>query len=140
VTRKRGYIINIASLAGMIPGSAGSTLYGASKSFMVQFSRSLHLELEKDGVNVTAVCPGFTYSEFHDVTGSRAQVSKMPEFMWMTSQAVAEEGYQAVMRNKAVHINGRVNKGIALFAKYLPDQLGLTIMRARSRDFRKPQQ
>jgi hypothetical protein len=47
---------------------------------------------------------------------------------------VAEEGYQAVMRNKAVHINGRVNKGVALLAKYLPDQLGLTIMKARSRD------
>jgi short-subunit dehydrogenase len=104
---------------------------------MVQFSRSLHLELEKDGVNVTAVCPGFTYSEFHDVNGARDRVSKMPEFMWMTADAVAEEGYQAVMRNKAVHINGRVNKGVALLAKYLPDQLGLTIMRARSRDFRK---
>jgi short-subunit dehydrogenase len=137
VARKRGYIINVASLAGMIPGSAGSTLYGASKSFMVQFSRSLHLELEKEGVHVTAVCPGFTYSEFHDVTGSRAQVSKMPEFLWMQAERVAEEGYQAVMRNKAVHINGRVNKGIALAAKYLPDQLGLTIMRARSRDFRE---
>lgn len=139
VVRKRGYIVNIASLAGMIPGSAGATLYGASKSFMVQFSRSLHLELEKEGVNVTAVCPGFTYSEFHDVTGTREQVSKMPEFMWMTADAVAEEGYQAVMRNKPVHINGRVNKGVALLAKYLPDQLGLAIMRARSKDFRKTQ-
>lgn len=139
VARKRGYIVNIASLAGMLPGTAGSTLYGASKSFMVQFSRSLHLELEKGGVHVTAVCPGFTYSEFHDVTGAREQVSKMPAFMWMTSEAVAEEGYQAVMRNKAVHINGRVNKGFALLAKYLPDQLGLTIMRARSRDFRQTQ-
>jgi short-subunit dehydrogenase len=132
--RKRGYIINVASLAGMLPGSAGATLYGASKSFMVQFSRSLNIELEKDGVHVTAVCPGFTYSEFHDVTGSRERVSKMPEFMWMTADVVAEEGYQAVMRNKAVHINGRVNKGISLLAKYLPDQLGLTIMKARSRD------
>lgn len=132
--RKRGYIINVASLAGMLPGSAGATLYGASKSFMVQFSRSLNIELEKDGVHVTAVCPGFTYSEFHDVTGSRERVSKMPEFMWMTADAVAEEGYQAVMRNKAVHINGRLNKGISLLAKYLPDQLGLTIMKARSRD------
>jgi short-subunit dehydrogenase len=139
VARKRGYIVNIASLAGMLPGSAGSTLYGASKSFMVQFSRSLHLELENSGVHVTAVCPGFTYSEFHDVANIRERVSKMPEFMWMTSEAVAEEGYQAVMRNKAVHINGRVNKGFALLAKYLPDQLGLTIMRARSRDFRKPE-
>ena len=136
IARKRGYVVNIASLAGMVPGSAGSTLYGASKSFMIQFSRSLHLELEKQGVNVTAVCPGFTYSEFHDVTGAREQVSKMPKVMWMTAEQVAEEGYQAVMRNKAVHINGNVNKGIALLAKYLPDQLGLMIMRERSKSFR----
>lgn len=136
VERKRGYIVNIASLAGMIPGTAGSTLYGASKSFMIQFSRSLHLELAKKGVHVSAVCPGFTYSEFHDVTGSREAVSKMPKAMWMTAEAVAEEGYQAVMRNKPVHINGNVNKGIALLAKYLPDQLGLMIVNAQSRSFR----
>jgi uncharacterized protein len=136
VTRKKGYIINIASVAGMIPGSAGATLYGASKSFMVQFSRSLHLEQEANGVHVTAVCPGFTYSEFHDVAGNREQVSKMPEFMWMTAEAVAQQGFDAVMRNKAVHVNGPVNKGIVLLAKYLPDQIGLMIVRARSRDFR----
>jgi len=137
IARKKGYIINIASVAGMIPGSAGHTLYGASKSFMVQFSRSLHLENEKTGVHVTAVCPGFTYSEFHDVVGTRAQVSKMPAYMWMMADTVAEEGYQAVMRNKAVHVNGPVNKGIVLLAKYLPDQIGLMIVRARSKDFRK---
>ena len=136
VTRKRGYIVNIASLAGMIPGTAGSTLYGASKSFMIQFSRSLHMELAPKGVNVSAVCPGFTYSEFHDVANIREQVSKMPKMMWMTSEAVAEEGYQAVMRNKPVHINGNVNKGIALLAKYLPDRLGLMIMNAQSRSLR----
>jgi short-subunit dehydrogenase len=136
VARKKGYIINIASVAGLIPGSAGHTLYGASKSFMVQFSRSLHLEQEANGVHVTAVCPGFTFSEFHDVTGNRAQVSKMPSYMWMTAEAVAAEGYAAVMRNKAVHVNGPINKGIVLLAKYLPDQIGLMIIRARSRDIR----
>jgi short-subunit dehydrogenase len=61
----------------------------------------------------------------------------MPKFMWMTAERVAEEGYQAVMRNKAVHINGAANKGFALLSKYLPDQLGLVIMGARSRQFRK---
>jgi len=137
IARKKGYIINIASVAGMIPGSAGATLYGAAKSFMVQFSRSLHLEQEANGVHVTAVCPGFTFSEFHDVAGNRAEVSKMPEFMWMTSEAVANQGYDAVMRNKPVHVNGPVNKGIVLLAKYLPDQVGLMIVRARSKDFRK---
>jgi len=137
IARKKGYIINIASVAGMIPGSAGATLYGASKSFMVQFSRSLHLEQEANGVHVTALCPGFTFSEFHDVTGNREEVSKMPEFMWMTADVVAQQGYDAVMRNKAVHVNGPVNKGIVLLAKYLPDQIGLMIVRARSKDFRK---
>ena len=136
VARKKGYIINIASVAGMIPGAAGATLYGASKSFIVQFSRSLHLEQEANGVHVTALCPGFTYSEFHDVTGSREQVSKIPSYMWMNADVVAQEGYDAVMRNKAVHVNGPVNKGIVLLAKYLPDQVGLMIMRARSRDTR----
>ena len=134
--RKKGYIVNVASLAGMVPGSAGQTLYGAAKSFMVQFSRSLHLEMERQGVHVTAVCPGFTHSEFHDVTGSRELVSKLPPFLWMTAEAVAEEGYQAVMRNKAVHVNGRVNKGIAVAAKYLPDSIGLMIVRAQSKQFR----
>lgn len=132
IARKQGYIINVASLAGMLPGSAGHTLYGASKSFMIQFSRSLNMEAGKNGVHVTAVCPGFTYSEFHDVTGTRAQVSRMPKLMWMTAEAVAEEGYEAVMRNKPVHVNGRVNRSISLLAKYLPDSVAFSIMKARS--------
>jgi len=136
IAKRRGYIINIASVAGMIPGTAGQMLYAAAKAFMVQFSRSLHLEMEKHGVHVSAVCPGLTFSEFHDVTGTRAQISKMPAYFWMSAEAVAEEGYQAVLRNKAVHVNGGVNKGIVLLAKYLPDALGLSIMRARSRDIR----
>src|SRR5262249_16625815 len=108
IARKKGYILNIASVAAMIPGPSRPTLYGAAKGFMVQFSRSLHLEQEENGVHVTALCPGFTYSEFHDVTGNRAQVSKMPEFMWMTAEIVAQQGFDAVMRNKAVHVNGPV--------------------------------
>ena len=99
-------------------------------------SRSLHLEQEANGVHITALCPGFTFSEFHDVTGNRAQVAKMPSYMWMTAEVVAQEGFDAVMRNKAVHVNGPVNKSIVLLAKYLPDQVGLMIMRARSRDIR----
>ncbi len=69
--QQRGYgrIANIASLAGHVPGSAGHTMYAASKAFLIKFSQSLALENRTRGVNVCAVCPGFTYSEFHDVTG-----------------------------------------------------------------------
>ena len=55
-----GRIVNVASLAGLLPGSAAHTLYGASKAFLVKFSQSLHLEAEAAGVHVTALCPGFT--------------------------------------------------------------------------------
>jgi len=55
-----GRIINVASLAGLVPGSAGHTLYAASKAFLIKFSQSLALEkLPRWGVHVCAVCPGF---------------------------------------------------------------------------------
>lgn len=136
IARRCGYIVNIASVAGLIPGAAGHTLYGASKSFLIQFSRSLHLEQEGSGVHVTAVCPGFTHSEFHDVTGTRAQVSKMPSWMWMSAEVVAEQGYSAVKRNRAVYVNGWFNSGVVLLAKYLPDALTFQIARAGSKSFR----
>ncbi len=69
IQRRFGRIINVASLAGMVPGSAGHTLYGAAKAFMIKFSQSLLLENRKANVLTTALCPGFTYTEFHDVTG-----------------------------------------------------------------------
>jgi len=75
VERRFGRIVNVASLAGLIPGSAGHTLYGATKAYLVRFSQSLHLENLATGVQVSALCPGFTYSEFHDVNGTRVQMS-----------------------------------------------------------------
>jgi short-subunit dehydrogenase len=136
IARRRGYVVNIASVAGLIPGAAGHTLYGASKSFLIQFSRSLHLEQEGSGVHVTAVCPGFTHSEFHDVTGTREQVSKMPGFMWMSAETVAEQGYAAVMCNRAVYVNGWFNEGVVFLAKHLPDFVTFAIARAGSKSFR----
>ena len=134
--RGRGHIVNVASLAGLMPGSAGHTLYAASKSFLSKFSQSLALENSPRGVNVTALCPGFTYSEFHDVTGARAIVSKMPRMMWMHADAVAADGVEAVLRGDVVRIPGAVNRVIAWFGKHLPDQLGLLLMKRQSRRFR----
>lgn len=136
--QQRGYgrIANIASLAGHVPGSAGHTLYGASKAFMIKFSQSLALENQRHGIHVCAVCPGFTYSEFHDVTGSRAVVSKMPSWMWMTAEDVARDGVDATERGDIVRVNGRVNRFIKTLVKLLPDGMALNLVQKRSRDFR----
>jgi short-subunit dehydrogenase len=136
--QQRGYgrIANIASLAGHVPGSAGHTLYGASKAFLIKFSQSLALENRRHGVQVCAVCPGFTYSEFHDVTGSRAVVSKMPSWMWMSAEEVARDGVEATERGDVVRVNGRVNRFIKTLVKLLPDRMALNLVQKRSKDFR----
>ena len=136
--QQRGYgrILNIASLAGHIPGSAGHTLYGASKAFLIKFSQSLALENTTTGVKVCAVCPGFTYSEFHDVTGTRGIVSKMPKRMWMHAEEVARIGLDAAERGEIVYVTGRVNRAIKSLFKLLPDRFALRAMQKRSRDFR----
>jgi short-subunit dehydrogenase len=134
--RAYGRIINVASLAGHVPGSAGHTLYGASKAFMIKFSQSLALENRTRGVNVCALCPGFTYSEFHDVTGARALVSRMPKWMWMDADVVAEQGIDAVERGDIVYVNGRINRAIKAFTQLLPDRLALALIARQSRHFR----
>lgn len=132
-----GRIINVASLAGHLPGSRGHTTYAAIKSFLIKFSQSLNLESADDGIKVCALCPGFTYSEFHDVNGTRGAVSKMPSWMWQDAEDVAQSAYAACERGKAVHVSGRANKTIAALAKLLPDSLALSLMRSQSEKFRR---
>lgn len=135
--RRYGRIVNVASLAGLTPGAAGATLYGATKSFLVRFSQSLHLETRGTGVHVSALCPGFTRSEFHDVTGTRAQVDSLPPWMWSSAEDVVRAGYDAVEANRAVCVPGGPNRAIAALAKALPDDWALALMARQSARFRK---
>ncbi|WP_267225830.1 SDR family NAD(P)-dependent oxidoreductase [Dyella silvae] len=136
--RERGYgrIINVASLAGHVPGSAGHTLYGASKAYLIKFSQSLALENQHLGINVCALCPGFTWSEFHDVTGTRELMNKLPGFMWQTSEMVVREAYDAVERGEIVRVTGRVNRFIKALTKLLPDPLTLWLSARESKRYR----
>lgn len=131
-----GRILNVASLAGLVPGSAGHTLYGAAKSYLIRFSESLALENREHGVHVTALCPGFTYSEFHDLTGTRAQVSRMPSWMWLSAEDVARQGVDAVERGAVMLVPGRINRMLRQVAKHLPDGIARALVAARSQDFR----
>ena len=135
----RGYgrIINVASLAGLLPGVAGHTLYAATKSFLIRFSESLSTETAPHGVHVTAVCPGFTFTEFHDVSGTRHIVSRMPSFMWMNAPAVARQSYDAVMAGRPLYVPGRVNTAIATLARLLPHRVVYAMNRRAASRYRK---
>ena len=135
----RGYgrVINVASLAGLLPGVAGHTLYAATKAFLIRFSESLSTEVASRGVHVTAVCPGFTFTEFHDVSGTRHIVSRMPPFMWMNADRVAREGYRAVMAGHPVYVPGRVNGAIAMLGRLLPSRVVYAMNRRAASRYRQ---
>ena len=139
VERGWGRIVNVASLAGLVPGSPGNTLYGPAKAYLIKFSEALALELRPAGVHVLALCPGFTYSEFHDVSGTRSRVSRLPQYMWMDAQTVARRGFEAVMAGKVVYVSGLVNQTLAGIARLMPTPLALRVMaRQAQRAFDTP--
>ena len=137
VQRGHGRILNIASLAGLVPAPAGHTLYGASKAFVVKFSEALGHEVRPHGVHVTALCPGFTISEFHDVTGTRDQMKRLPAWLWMDAPTVARQGFDAVMAGTPIYVNGRVNRAIATLVRLTPQTLVRSIGRRFGRTYRK---
>ena len=135
--RKRGFIVNVASVAGLVSSSAGHTLYGASKSFLIRFSEALALENEETGVKVCALCPGFTYSEFHDVNGTREMISKLPDYLWLDAKDVVADTIQAMSASnlKTVIVPGAQYKVIVFINRYLP-WLAAILTRRHAKHFR----
>ncbi len=136
---ERGYgrIIQVSSVAGLVPGSAGHTLYGASKAFLVSFAQSLAAECEDTGVHVSALCPGFTYSEFHDVNDTRPLVSQMPKYMFMQPEPVVEGALAAVEKGHVVYVPGLWNKFVVWLMKALPRPWAAAMVKSQSANFRR---
>jgi len=135
--RDYGRIIQVASLAGLVPGAAGHTLYAPSKSFLISFAQALNAECDGTGVNASALCPGFTYSEFHDVNATRGLVSQLPKYMFMKPEPVIEGALAAVEKGKAVYVPGRWNNFAAWLAKALPRPMAEKMVKNQSARFRK---
>jgi short-subunit dehydrogenase len=132
-----GRIVNVASLAGLVYGAPGATLYAAAKSFVIKFTESLSLELTGTAVHATAVCPGFTFSEFHDVNGMRSRVSKLPSVMWLDADSVVRQALDAADGGRAVVVSGAVNTAIAAAMKHMPARLARGIVGRQARRFRQ---
>ncbi|MCQ8896489.1 SDR family oxidoreductase [Limnobacter humi] len=117
-----GRIVNLSSLAAFSPPGA-SLLYTGIKSYVLGISQSLDMELKPQGIHVTALCPGFTRSEFHDTMGTRDAANKLPALLWQEADAVVREGWNAVMKGKPVCVPGVVNKVVASSVRPLPVSL-----------------
>ena len=120
----RGYgrIANVASLAAFAPEPPGG-LYSGIKAQMVTTSRGLRRECLGTGVHVTAVCPGYTHTEFHSRLGIPDLPKKMPQWMWQNADAVVTEAWRACEKNRPVVVTGKVNKMFRLLLALMPDGL-----------------
>jgi short-subunit dehydrogenase len=126
--RGRGEILNVSSLLGLLPGVSSHSLYCACKAFLIKFSQAIHLETRGTGVNVTALCPGLTDTDFFSRGGTRQRYrAATPAWLWQTPDVVAKAGVAAVRTNRAVCVPGLANKAIAGLARGLPDGIALAV-------------
>ena len=116
--RGRGSILNVSSIAGMVPTPWHGT-YSATKAALLHFSEGLHAELRPHGVTVTAVCPGVTDTEFFDAGDydTRTPIYRMAR---MNPAAVARIGFDAVDRKRMTVVCGLRNKLLIAMCKWLP--------------------
>ena len=134
IGRGFGRVLNVASLAGTLPATGGDTLYGPIKSFLIKASLGLHLETRGTGVNVTVLNPGYTLTEFHDVNGSREQVSSAyPAWMWMEAARVARIGFKACEAGRPSVTPGVMNTLLSGLGRLLPEKVALNIVAGHAR-------
>ncbi|MGD8328138.1 MAG: SDR family oxidoreductase [Acidobacteriota bacterium] len=118
VERHSGRVLNVASAAAFQPGPLMATYY-ASKAYVLHFSEALNEELEGSGVSVTALCPGPVRTEFQQVAGMESSGLVQGKRL-ISVEAVAESGYEAMMRGKAMVIPGLANRLLAFGVRFAP--------------------
>src|SRR6476469_735659 len=114
-----GTIINVASVAGRLPGR-GST-YSASKAWVIAFSEGLANGLGGTGVGVHALCPGFVHTEFHERAG--IDMANTPSFLWLEVDDVVRDTMADVARGKVVIVPGLQYKALTTGGRVVPRNL-----------------
>ncbi len=129
VQRRRGGVLNVASTAGFqpLPGQAG---YGASKAFVLSYTRAINGELHGTGVSATALCPGPVRTEFGDVAGFEpgAAEGSLPSFAWESADRVARAGIDGLAKGHPVVIPGTTNRVTAALGTIVPKQILVPVL------------
>ncbi len=106
---QRGYgrVINVASVAARVPRSGGCN-YGPAKAYLVALSEELNLTVAAQGVYVSALCPGFTHTDFHKTAGLLDMKNNMAKWLWYDADIVVRDAIRGVEAGKPVVVSGRL--------------------------------
>ena len=126
IRRKEGAIINVSSIGAYMP-APGNAMYSATKLFLTSFTESLHMELHQHGIRVQCVCPGMTYSDFHNrrTVGHGLNAAKL---MWMEPETLVEKSIKSLNGKRIVFVPGIINKSLLGVVSLLPRRLYYLIM------------
>jgi short-subunit dehydrogenase len=132
LTRHRGGLLNVGSVAGFLPGP-GSAVYYATKAYVLSFTEALHSELKDSGVRVTVLCPGPVPTEFAARAGVSGTLAPGP--LTQTPEAVAEAGYRGLMAGQRTVVPGLANKLVTFAVRFVPRRflLGAVALRQSRR-------
>jgi len=119
IERRRGGVLNVSSVAGFQPAPYGA-VYAATKAFVTSFTEALHEELRGTAVTATALCPGYTRTEFMAVSGSADEAGEPPAFAWLTAEQVAADGLAAAAAGRAVVVPGLQYKAFVASSAVVP--------------------
>lgn len=125
IARGGGRIINVASVAAFMPRGT----YGAVKAWVVSFSRWANTRYSGRGVTVTAVCPGFTHTNFHERMGLAPGHEGVPDFMWLDARDVVRDGLRDAARGRSVSIPSVRYKVLVGAVRVLPAPLAARLAR-----------
>jgi short-subunit dehydrogenase len=125
--RDSGVIVNVSSVASWIAGGT----YSAAKSYLTVFSEYLNTELKRTGIKVSALCPGFTRTEFHQ--RGKMRMTGLPNFMWLSSDQVVAKSWKDAKVGKAICIPGWQYLVLSTIARVAPRPIvrkaGITVRR-----------
>jgi short-subunit dehydrogenase len=134
ISRHRGGILNVSSIAAYLPGP-GMAVYYATKAYVLSFSEALHRELKSRGVRVTALCPGPVATEFQARAGFVSDHA--PRLLKRTAMQVARDGYRGFMAGRRVVVPGLPNKVVVGLLHVVPRSIVLALtdrqLRGRNR-------
>ncbi len=128
-----GGIVNVASVSSFVR-SPGTTSYSATKAWMTAFTEGLYIELKgiRSSVVVQALCPGFTYSEFHESMGANRYRAAGPSW-WLTAEEVVDASINGLQRRKLFVVPGWRYKLLTAVLPRLPVSLRTTFESAAAR-------
>tara|TARA_A100000164_G_scaffold156688_2_gene139029 strand:+ start:279 stop:1079 length:801 start_codon:yes stop_codon:yes gene_type:complete len=120
---KEGKIMMISSVAAYAPPSTIQTLYGPVKTFVNRFSEGINMNYNDIGITSTAVCPGYTVTNFHKASGVQEEMDRVPSFMKKTAYSVAKEAVNDTLKGKKVCVPSKTFKLIVFLLKIVPHSL-----------------